>query len=161
MALVRWEPARELSSLQSEMNRLFTSFFDTPAGNGAGGMQRWVPPMDLVETENDFVLKADLPGLDADDVTIEVEDRVLTVSGERTIEHEAKKEGYYRLERSSGRFRRSLTLPDGVDPAKIAASFDKGVLEIRVPKPEEAKPRKVRIGVDGAAAPAIEGSESS
>ena len=123
--------------------------------------QRWVPPMDLVETENDFVLKADLPGLDADDVTIEVEDRVLTVSGERTIEHEAKKEGYYRLERSSGRFRRSLTLPDGVDPAKIAASFDKGVLEIRVPKPEEAKPRKVRIGVDGAAAPAIEGSESS
>src|SRR3954454_18498523 len=134
MALVRWEPVRELNSLQSEMNRVLNTFFDTPTGgngNGGGGLRRWVPAMDLVETEDHFVLKADLPGLDADDVNLEVEDGVLTVSGERRIEHETKKEGFYRLERASGQFRRSLTLPDGVNPDQIAAAFDKGVLEIR------------------------------
>ena len=160
MALVRWEPARELNSLQNEMNRLFNTFFDTPtsAANG-NGLRRWVPAMDLVETEDHFVLKADLPGLDSSDVAIEVEDSVLTVSGERKIEHETKKEGFYRVERASGQFRRSLTLPDGVEPEQIAAEFTKGVLEIRIPKPEQRKPRKVQIGVgDGQAA--IEGAEA-
>jgi len=156
MALVRWEPVRELNSLQSEMNRLFNTFFDTPAGGNGGGLRRWVPPMDLVETDDHFVLKADLPGLDANDVAIEVEDKVLTISGERKVEHETSKEGFYRLERSSGEFRRSLTLPEGVDADKIEANFDKGVLEVRIPKPEERKPRKVQIGV-GETKPAIEG----
>src|SRR5689334_13577235 len=156
MALVRWEPARELNTLQSEMNRLFNTFFDTPTGGNGGGLRRWVPAMDLVETEDHFVLKADLPGLDANDVSIEVEDKVLTISGERKVEHETSKEGFYRLERSSGQFRRSLTLPEGVDADKIEANFDKGVLEVRIPKPEERKPRKVQIGV-GETKPAIEG----
>ena len=156
MALVRWEPVRELNSLQSEMNRLFNTFFDTPTGGNGGGLRRWVPAMDLVETDDHFVLKADLPGLDSGDVNIEVEDNVLTVSGERKVEHETSKEGYYRLERSSGEFRRALTLPEGVDADKIEASFEKGVLEIRVPKPEQRKPRKVQIGVGGEK-PAIEG----
>ena len=147
MALVRWEPVRERSTLQSEMNRFFNTFFDTPTGANGGGLRRWVPAMDLVETDDHFVLKADLPGLDAGDVSIEVDDNVLTVSGERKVEHETSKEGFYRLERSSGEFRRALTLPEGVDADKIEASFDKGVLEIRVPKPEERKPRKVQIGV--------------
>ena len=160
MALVRWEPVRELTSLQNEMNRVFSSFFDSPAGGGNGqSLRRWVPAMDLVETDDHFVLKADLPGLDADAVNIEVEDNVLTVSGERKIEHETSREGFYRVERASGAFRRSLTLPDGVKLDDIAASFDKGVLEIRIPKPEERKPRKVSIAVGGAQ-PAIEGSES-
>jgi HSP20 family protein len=151
MALVRWEPVRELSTLQNEMNRLFSSFFDTPTGDGGnGGMRRWVPPMDLVETDDHFVLRADLPGLDANDVNIEVEDSVLTLSGERKAEHETKREGFYRVERASGAFRRSLTLPEGVDLDQIAADFDKGVLEIRIPKPEERKPRKVAISVGGA-----------
>ena len=84
MALVRWEPVRELSSLQNDMNRLFNTFFDTPTGaNGATAARRWVPAMDLVETDDHFVLKADLPGLTEDDVHIDVEDDVLTVSGER------------------------------------------------------------------------------
>src|SRR3954452_3934230 len=129
MALVRWEPVRELSSLQSGMNRLFNTFFDTPtAGGNGGGLRRWVPAMDLVETDDHFVLRADLPGLGADDVNIEVEDSVLTISGERNAEHETKREGFYRVERASGQFRRSLTLPEGVDPEHVAASFDKGVL---------------------------------
>jgi HSP20 family protein len=161
MALVRWEPAREISSLQSEMNRLFNTFFDTPTAGGNGGpVRRWVPAMDLVETDEHFVLRADLPGLAEQDVAIELEDNVLTVSGERKAEHEEKKEGFYRMERAFGQFRRSLTLPDGVDAAAIAATFDKGVLEVRIPKPEERKPRKVAIKV-GDSATAIEGSETA
>ena len=163
MALIRWEPVREISSIQSEMNRLFNSFFDTPTGAGGNGAthRRWIPPMDLVETENDFVLKADLPGLSDDDVSIEVEDNVLTISGERKSEHEERKEGYYRVERSFGRFSRSLTLPEGVDPEAVQASFEHGVLEVHVPKPEAKKPRKVAISVGGGAPKTIEGAESA
>ncbi len=164
MALIHWEPARELGTIQNEMNRLFNTFFDTPAsgegGGNSGTYRRWIPAMDLVETEGDFVLRADLPGLAEGDVNIELEDNVLTVSGERKAEHEERKEGYYRIERSSGAFRRSLTLPDGVDPEQVKASFDRGVLEVHVPKPEQRKPRKVAISVGGDSEPrTIEGSE--
>lgn len=161
MALVRWEPAREISSLQSEMNRLFNTFFDTPttAGNG-NGTRRWIPAMDLVETDDHFVLKADLPGLDESDISLEFEDGVLTLSGERKIEHEVRKEGYYRLERGTGHFRRQLTLPEGVDADAVTATFDRGVLEVRIPKPEERKPRRVAIQV-GDTPKAIEGSETT
>jgi HSP20 family protein len=154
---------RELNTIQSEMNRLFNTFFEgTPHGNGPGTLRRWIPPMDLVETDEAFVLRADLPGLSEKDVSIELEDNVLTVSGERKAEHEERKEGYYRVERASGSFSRSLTLPEGVDPAAVKASFDKGVLEVRIPKPEERKPRKVAISVGGSEKPqTIEGSESS
>jgi HSP20 family protein len=162
MALVRWEPVRELNSLQNEMNRLFTTFFDTPTnGNGeTAAARRWIPAMDLVETDGHFVLKADLPGLAEGDVTLEVEDNVLTVSGERKAEHEDEREGYVRVERSYGVFRRSLTLPDGIDPEGVTARFDKGVLEVRIPKPEERKPRRVAIQVGDRPA-AIEGNESA
>ena len=147
MALVRWEPVRELTSLQTEMNRLFNTVFDTPAAGGKGGtLRRWLPAMDLIETEDHFVLRADLPGLGEEDVNIEVEDRVLTVSGERKSEHETTKEGYHRVERAFGTFSRSLTLPEGTDAEAVTASFDKGVLEVRIPKPEESKPTRVQIG---------------
>jgi HSP20 family protein len=159
MALIRWEPVRELNTLQSEMNRLFNNLFDAPLPNGGTGVHRWLPPMDLIETEDDFVLHADLPGLSEGDVNIELEDNILTISGERKSEHEEKKQGYYRVERASGVFSRSLTLPEGVDPEAIKASFDKGVLEVRIPKPEERKPRKVAISVGGGQK-TIEGSAS-
>ena len=147
MAIVRWEPLREFSTLQNEMNRLFNTVFDAPTpGNGGSTMRRWMPPMDLVETADHFVLRADLPGLGEDDVKIEFEDGTLTVSGERKTEHEAKGEGYYRVERAFGSFSRSLTLPQGIDPEAVAASFDNGVLEVRIPKPEERKPRRIEIG---------------
>jgi HSP20 family protein len=151
MAIVRWEPLRELSTIQSEMNRLFNTAFDAPgqAGNGSA-MRRWMPAMDLIETADHFVLRADLPGLAEEDVTIEVEDRVLSVSGERRAEHDASEEGYHRVERAFGAFSRSLTLPDGVDANAVVANFDRGVLEIRIPKPEQRKPRKITIGVGGA-----------
>ena len=148
MALIRWEPVRELNTIQSEMNRLFNTYFDAPAGgNGGATARRWIPPMDLVETDQDFVLRADLPGVEENDVKIELEDRVLTISGERKAEHEERKEGYYRVERSSGAFTRTLTLPEGVDPDAINASFDKGVLEVRIPKPVEKKHHRVTISV--------------
>jgi HSP20 family protein len=159
MALIRWEPAREINSLQSEMNRLFNTFFDTPTASNGGSLRRWVPAMDLVETDDHFVLRVDLPGLSEEDVSIELEDTALTVSGERKTEHEDRKEGYYRVERAYGSFSRQLTLPEGVDPDGIEASFDKGVLEVRIPKPEERKPRKVEIKAGGRPK-TIEGSES-
>jgi HSP20 family protein len=157
MALIRWEPARELQSIQQEMNRLLGTFFDSPtrAGNG-GALRRWIPAMDLVEEGEHYVLRADLPGVREDEVKVELEDNVLTISGERKSEREERKEGLYRLERASGAFSRSLTLPEGVDPDSIQAHFDKGVLEVRVPKPGERKPRRVAISV-GASAAVVEG----
>ena len=149
MAIVRWEPLREFSTLQNEMNRLFNTVFDAPAPAGNGGLRRWMPAMDLVESGDHFVLKADLPGLSEEDVNIEVEDRVLTISGERKAEHEVNKDGYHRIERAFGSFSRSLTLPEGIDPEAVQASFDRGVLEVRIPKPEERKPRKITIGAGG------------
>src|SRR5829696_8112902 len=159
MAIIRWDPSRELTSLQGEMNRLFNTFFDTPTSGNGGTSRRWVPAMDLVETEDTYVLRADLPGMGEDDVTIEVENSVLTLSGERKAEHEAKGEGYYRVERAFGGFSRSLTLPEGVDAEAVAATFDKGVLEVRIPKPEQTKPKRVSISVGGEK-PAIEGEVS-
>jgi len=158
MALIRWQPAGELNTIQNEMNRLFDTLFDGPApANGtAKALRRWIPPMDLVETADEFVLRADLPGLAESDVNIEFEDNVLTVSGERKAEHEERSEGYYRVERAAGAFARSLTLPDGIDPDSVRARFDRGVLEVRIPKPEERKPRKVAISVGGARQDTIE-----
>jgi HSP20 family protein len=157
VTIVRWEPFRELSSLQTDMNRLFNAAFDTPAGNG-GGTRRWTPAMDLLETDDHFVLRADLPGMTQEDVNIELEDNVLTVSGERKAEHQEKQEGFYRVERAFGSFARSLTLPKGIDPERVSAGFDNGVLEVRVPKPEERKPRKITIGAAGEEPKTIEGA---
>jgi HSP20 family protein len=134
------------------MNRLFDAFFQgrssgRAAGNGGG--QRWVPAMDLTEKDGEFVLRADLPGLGEDDVEIEIKDDVLTISGERKAEHHDRSEGYYRVERAFGRFSRSLDLPSGVAPDDVSAEFENGVLEVRIPKPAEAQPTRVRIGAGG------------
>ena len=155
MTIVRWEPLRELGTLQSEMNRLFNTVFDGPAPGG-NTLRRWMPAMDLLESGDDFVLKADLPGLSEEDVTIELEDSTLTISGERKSEHEVEGENYLRVERSAGGFSRSLTLPKGVDPEAVTALLDRGVLEVRIPKPAERKPRLISIG--GTEPAAIEGS---
>jgi HSP20 family protein len=146
MALVRWEPARELDALQGDMNRLFDSFFGRREGAAGGyASRRWIPPMDLVETEDQLVLRADLPGVDEQDIDIEVKDGVLSIAGERKSQHEQKREGFHRVERSFGRFSRALELPKGVDPQSVSADFDKGVLEVRMPKPAERKPTRIEI----------------
>ena len=145
MALIRWEPARELQTLQQEMNRLFGAAFD--AEGGGTTTRRWLPAMDLIEGDDALVLRADLPGLDEDKINVEFQDNVLTISGERPSENHSQNGGYRRIERPSGAFSRSLTLPEGIDPEGVAASFTNGVLEVRVPKPEERKPRRVAINV--------------
>jgi HSP20 family protein len=156
MALIRWEPA----PFATDFNRLFNSFFDTPTTARDGSVaRRWTPAVDLTETEGHYVLKADLPGLTDEDVHVEVENNVLTVSGERKAESEETHKGFRRVERSYGSFTRRLTLPEGVDADAIKATVTNGVLEVRIPKPEAVKPRKVEITV-GSESPAIEGGES-
>jgi HSP20 family protein len=143
MALVRFDPNRQVDSLQSEVNRVFDAFFGAPAG---GTTRRWVPAMDLLETDEALILRADLPGMRRDDVNIEVKDATLTVSGERRAEDHEKSEGFYRVERAFGSFSRSLSLPRGVEPDAVTAEFNDGVLEVRIPKPAEQKPHRVEIG---------------
>ena len=141
--LMRPEP------FSQEINRLFNTLFEQGSEQG----QRWIPAMDLIEGEDHFVLKADLPGLTENDVAIEIRDNTLTVSGERRAEQEQTERGWYRVERSFGRFSRSLTLPQGVDPDAVSAQFVNGVLEVRIPKPAERQPRRVAIGTgEGASA---------
>jgi HSP20 family protein len=137
-----------------EVDRLFDAFF-----GGEGESRRWVPAMDVWEDGDHFVLKADLPGVSEDDVSIEVQDGTLTVSGERKHEERTEGAGWYRYERSSGTFSRSLTLPEGVNADGIEAESAAGVLTVRIPKPEERKPRRVEIkAANGNGKPALEGT---
>jgi HSP20 family protein len=138
--LVRPEP------FSTEFSRLFNSLWESPA---ASSSRTWVPQMDLVETDDQYLLKADLPGMKQEDVAIEFNDGTLTISGERKHEYERKEQGFFRLERSFGRFSRSLTLPDGIDADKIGAAFHDGVLEVRIPKPEQRKPRRIEVAWNG------------
>jgi HSP20 family protein len=146
MALVRWEPV--------PMNRLFSSLFDTAT---TPTPRRWLPATDLIESETHYVLRADLPGVSEEDINVELDSDVLTISGERKAEQQDRQAGYHRVERSSGSFRRSLRLPEGVDAEAITARFDRGVLEVSIPKPEQPKPRKVQITAGSPEPEAIEG----
>jgi HSP20 family protein len=149
MALVRWEPFRELAALQNEMGRWMGQLAGTMTP-GNGQSSTWLPSVDAWETEDGLVLAFDLPGIPEDDITVELEDNVLTVSGERQRTAERSSERFYRFERRYGTFSRSVTLPAGVKEDEIEASYEDGVLEIRVPKPEEQKPKRIKVGSAGA-----------
>jgi HSP20 family protein len=155
MALVRWEPFRELAALQNEMGRWMSQLSGVSPTNGTNS-STWLPAVDVWETESELVLSFDLPGMAEDDIAVELEDNVLTVSGsrERTSEHSSDR--FYRFERRYGTFSRSVTLPAGVQEDAIKAAYENGVLEVRIPKPEEAKPRRIQIGGQGA----IEGTST-
>ena len=140
--LVRWEPFRELAQLQGEFGRLLSGLYE----GTARGSQGWVPSLDIWETDSELVYAFDLPGLDEDKISIEVHDDTLTVTGTREKATEEKGDRFFRFERRYGSFSRAVGLPAGVDEAKIAASYRNGVLEVRVPKPEEAKPRRIQLG---------------
>jgi HSP20 family protein len=143
--VVRWEPFRELASIQNEMSRLLNLF----EGNGQTTTQSWVPPLDVWETENELVYAFDLPGVPKDDVAIEYEDGMLTVSAKRERTLEKSDDRFYRFERRYGTFARTVGLPQGIDESKINADFKDGVLEIHVAKPEAVKPRRIQIGGEG------------
>jgi HSP20 family protein len=139
--LVRWEPFRELGTLQSELSRLMNGMLE---GNGRAS-QTWVPPLDVWETPTEVVYAFDLPGIPEDRISIEVKDDNLTVSAEREKVDETSENGFYRFERRYGTFARAVGLPQGVDQENIAARYENGVLEVRVPKPEEQKPKKIEL----------------
>ena len=146
MNLVRWSPWREMTTLQNRFNRMFDDpFFRIGRLDDDAGMGMWNPTVDLYEKDDNFVIKAELPGVDKKDITIDLKDRVLTLSGERSYDNEVKEENYYRRERSYGKFQRAFTLPADVDSDKIKAEFKDGVLQVQVPKPEEQKPKQVTI----------------
>jgi HSP20 family protein len=145
--LVRWEPFRELATLQTEMSRLMNGLFE---GNGRT-TQSWVPPVDVWETEDEVVYSFDLPGVPESAIEIELHDDTLTVSARREQSHERSEDGLYRVERRFGTFSRTLGVPAGVAPDSVKAALHDGVLEVRVAKPETAKPRRIRIGVEGGA----------
>jgi HSP20 family protein len=155
--LVRWEPFREFAALQNEMSRLVNSW--AGEGTGNGGSRTWVPSVDVWETDSDVVYAFDLPGIPEEKISVEVEDGALTVSGERERTEKTEGDRFYRYERRFGSFERSIGLPQGVKEDEIKADYKDGVLEIRVPKPEQAKPRRIQIG--GADTATIEGSKAS
>ncbi len=146
MNLVKWNPRREMPTLHYRMNRLFDDpFFRIGRMADDDSMGMWNPAVDLYEKDDRFVIKAELPGVDKNDIKIDLKDRVLTLSGERTYDNEVKEENYYRKERSYGKFQRAFRLPADVDSDKIKAEFKDGVLQVEVPKPEEHKAKQVTI----------------
>jgi HSP20 family protein len=146
MNLVKWSPWREMPALQNRFNRLFDDpFFRVGQMDDDAGMGLWNPVVDLYEKDDHFMIKAELPGVDKKDIKIDLQDRLLTLSGERTYDNEVKEENYYRRERSYGKFQRAFTLPADVDSDKIKAEFKDGVLQIEVPKPEEKKAKQVTV----------------
>ena len=143
--LVRWEPFREIATLQNEMSRLMNTF--TGIGNGNGESTRsWVPAVDVWETENEVVFAFDLPGIPEEEISVELEDGALTVSAERERTTELTDDKLYRFERRFGAFSRTIALPQGVTEEHVKADYRDGVLEVRVAKPEQPKPRRIQIG---------------
>jgi HSP20 family protein len=146
MAVVRWTPMRHLLSFQEEMNRMFNEFFRSGNGEEAGwGLRTWTPPVDIYETDDALVLKAELPGVSKDDVSLEIHNNTLILRGERKHEAEVKEENYHRVERAYGTFQRSFVLPTMVDQEKVQATYHDGILELRLPKLETAKPKRIAI----------------
>ncbi|OGD23162.1 MAG: molecular chaperone [Candidatus Aminicenantes bacterium RBG_13_59_9] len=144
MAIIRWDPFRDMMTLREKMNRLFEDQF---AGREDKDIVQgtWTPSVDIFENESELVLTAELPGVKEDDLEIKVEDNTLSISGERKFEKETKEENYHRIERSYGSFYRSFTLPNFIDHEKIKAEHDNGLLRVTMPKKPELKARKVRV----------------
>ena len=143
--LVRWDPVRELAQWQNDVERLMGTFL-RGAGNGTNGENRWAPPLDVWETEDELVYAFDLPGIPEDRISIEFDDGTLTVSAERTREQEVQQDRFYRFERRYGSFARQIGLPQGVTEDDIRAEYKEGVLELHVTKPKAPEPRKIQIG---------------
>ena len=151
MSIIRWEPFRDLVSTHDHFNQLFNETFARSFGDQKEvSPQTWVPPVDIRETEDSLILKAELPGIKPDDVEIRVEDNTLYLKGERKFEREVKEENLHRVERSYGTFSRSFSLPSSIDSDKVKAEYQNGVLTLTMPKREEAKPKMIKIGVSKA-----------
>lgn len=144
-AISRWDPFRNLSTLQEQVNRLFDSNFATRSDNSA--LTTWAPPVDIYETENELVVKADLPDMNEKDLDVRVENNMLTIRGDRRFAQEVKEDNYLRVERAYGSFSRSFSLPNTVNTEAIKAEYKNGVLTVELPKRAESKPKQVKISV--------------
>ena len=150
MAITRWDPFRELNTLQNQMNRLFQDNF-----GGAVARQgdeflttgAFIPPVDVYEDEHNIYVRLEAPGIDQNDLDIRVENNTLTVRGERKFNQEEKEENFHRIERRYGSFTRSFTLPNTVNPDDVKANYNNGVLEITLAKRAEAKPKQIKVGI--------------
>lgn len=146
MELVPWRPFGEIGSLRGEMDRLWDRFVgETPFARAF--TQEWLPSVDVTETKDNLLIKAELPGLEAKDVNVSVSGDILTIKGEKTKEEEEKDEHYYHCERYCGSFQRSFRLPVNVQADKVEATFDKGVLKVTLPKEEKAKKKNIKVKV--------------
>jgi HSP20 family protein len=148
MNIVRFDPFRDMAALQDRVNRIFADAYrrdnDDLTARGA-----WIPPVDIYESDNhELVLKAELPDVSREDIALKVENNTLTISGERKMDTEVKEEQYHRIERTYGSFSRSFTLPPTVDTGAIAAEYKNGVLNVRLPLREEAKPKQIQVQVN-------------
>ena len=145
MQLVKWNPMRDMLSFNSRADRFFNDFFNASRNVNVTGNWGWNPRVDIYEEEDAIVLKAELPGVEKDNITVDVENGVLTLKGERSSDSEVKEESYYRRERCFGSFERRFNLPENVDPDSITADYKDGVLKVGVPKPEETKPKQITV----------------
>lgn len=145
MAIIRWDPFRDIVTLREKMNRLFEDAVTARGEERDMISSTWTPSVDIYETENALILTAEVPGVDEDNIEIKIEDNTLSLNGERVFEKETKEENYHRIERSYGSFFRSFTIPRQVDQEKIKAEHDKGVLRITMPKKPESKPKTVKV----------------
>jgi HSP20 family protein len=148
--LTRWEPFRELSTIQERMNwmnRLFREPYSSEGPEEALTTTNFAPPVDIYEDEHNITLKLEVPGIDEKDIDVRIEGNTLTVHGERKIEKEEKEENFRRIERQYGSFTRSFTVPSSVDPGQVSAHYDKGVLKINLAKKAEAKPKQIKVNV--------------
>jgi len=145
--ITRRDPFRNLSTLQEQVNRLFEGSF--PAQGDKSALTTWSPAVDIYETENELVLKADLPDINEKDLDVRVENNMLTIHGERKFEQKVKEENYLRVERSYGSFSRSFSLPSTINTESIKAEYKNGTLTVELPKRAESKPKQVKINVNG------------
>ncbi|MBP6965569.1 MAG: Hsp20/alpha crystallin family protein [Armatimonadetes bacterium] len=147
MSLVRWDPFRDLESLQEDVNRLFQESMARPRRE-APAARVWAPPVDVVEDDDKIVVKAELPGMKREDIDIELSGEQLTIRGERKFESEEKKDNYVRIERAYGQFQRTFTIGVPVKSDQVKAAYKDGILEVTIPKSEEIKPKKVDVTVE-------------
>lgn len=145
MQLVKWNPMREMLGFNSRADRLFNDLFYPSREGRLSRNWGWNPRVDIYEEGDAVVLKAELPGVDKDNITVDVKDRVLTLKGERSSDNDVKEESYYRRERTFGSFVRRFNLPDLVDPGQITADYKDGVLKVAIPKPADAKPKRITV----------------
>jgi len=149
MALVRFEPFRGLFNSQDRFNRVLSQAFSQAFGDEESKLGSWAPAVDIFETDENLVVKAELPGVDPKDVEVRVEDSTLYLKGQRKFENEVKDENYHRIERSYGSFTRTFALPSSINADKVAAEYKDGMLTLTLPKREEAKPKTIKIQVAG------------